>query len=245
MKNISILIIFVFISYLAFSQSDGEEPVSPDTTVEKEEPQENISDKGKFKKLTKYEITRILFWSNYGVTGFTALTNVFAHLGYSLHISQEISSHSNTIKDYGGDPDFLPQLASFYPAFMFGFHFIGSGLAFIPVAGGISYGVFLLSIGTAFSAIRMTSDEPFDFYDLKVSANIPSEVYDKAWDIYNKMFDPTPYYLVGGLSILFGVGEIITSVLYIKERNKKRYPYMQKIFSFSPNSFYITVKFDS
>jgi hypothetical protein len=54
------------------------------------------------------------------------------------------------------------------------------------------------------------------------------------------MFTPVPYYVVGTISILLGIGELITFLFYRKESRKRKYPNIDRIISFTPTE--ITIK---
>ena len=206
----------------------------------------------------KYNILKAMYWSTYGATGLTALINSFAHLGNAYSISNDMISFSNDIKKYGANVKVISQFANYYPAFVFGLNFVTSGSAFIPYAGGIIYGTLCFSVAIAFSSLRSLTTRPFginiDTLDISVDTSgvaqseIDNEIEkkknqysDEIWDLYSRMLDPTPYFIVGSLSILLGIGEIITGVMYKEERYKRKFPQLGRNLFISP--FGIIVRF--
>jgi hypothetical protein len=156
--------------------------------------------------------------------------------GYSYSTGQLASSLNQTILNDKGFNGALQSFSTYYPTLIFGVNFLVCGLSFIPVAGGIVYGAALLSAAINFSIIRATTPSPLSLFSY-----VDYKYYSQINDIYTKVFDPVPYTVVGTITILMGVGDLITAILFFKERDKKRFPYMQKIFSFTPNS--LTVNF--
>ena len=231
-KMLIFILLLVFMSKIFIMADTTSDPVNSNNTVKK---YNKI-------KLSKFDIYRIAYWSTYGATGVNAFINTFAQLGYSYTIAQRMESLSKNLKSYDQNVGILPTLATYYPLMVFGSHFIGGGLACIPMVGGVAYGTALYIVGIAFS---VNSIKPLAPFDLRIS-NDYSTQQEELQQIYNDVFSPVPYYAVGTVSILFGVGEIVTTLLYLKEKDKKRYPYMQKIFTFNacPTSFFMTIKLD-
>jgi hypothetical protein len=202
--------------------------------------------------MTKQQILRIAYWSSYGSVGLTSLVNTFALLGYSFYVTDEINKLSDDLKEYKVDMGEAVNFASYYPAMIFGLHFFTSGLSFIPVAGGIAYGGALLIGGTALtlskivlhrSLFNIDLGEVEDYADYDDSVNDELTDYENRIDnIYENIFNPAPYFVVGTISILMGVAEIITFLFYRKAKLKSKYPYMEKNISFMPDG--ILIKLD-
>ncbi|MBN2546833.1 MAG: hypothetical protein JXB50_13620 [Spirochaetes bacterium] len=195
---------------------------------------DNTTDKRGVKKLTKLEIFTISYWSSYGVTGLTALINSFAHLGSAYAISNELNDIIMDLRKYNADPGILDSFSANYPGILFGMHFITSGLAFIPVAGGIVYGASLylgaitLSILNAMEIVDFEVDYGHS-YDL-------SSYEDKVKNVYRRIMDSTSYFVVGSISIIFGIADIIMWFYYNKEIKRNKFPYQQRSFTFLPGS---------
>lgn len=228
-KKYIVLVIFMFLPLLFFSNEKKTKinfKNNNESTIKKFE-------------MNKFELYRILFWSSYGVNGLTGLINSFAHLGYAYDIAQDLTDLMDDVSQYTDTISFLDNFSTYYPAVMFGMHFVLAGFSFIPAAGGIVYGAGLYLMGISFAAILSISTNPFD---LSFSGTDMDDYNDRLWDIYTKILDPKPYFIVGTLSILFGVAELVMFLFFRKESLRRKFPYMQKSFSFFPGG--MTIKLD-
>lgn len=228
-KKAFILILLTFSLLSLAAQSGGSADNTGDQVKLKE-------DKMRFKKPTDFQLTRLLFWSTYGTTAFTAFVNTMAHTGYAAYNSNELLDIFSTLEGLGlTGGETITSLVRAYPAIIFGGHFLASGLAAIPVAGGLVYGSFLYLGGIACAVVGNLDFLSFSYY-------IPDSYSQKSrvGELYKSMLDPVPYFAVGTISILLGIAEIITYILYNREVIKRKYPYIRKIFTFTPTT--ITIK---
>lgn len=228
MKKILILILLTFSLAAACGQAGG--GGNSDTSSDKVK-----EDKFVFKKPTDFQLTRLLYWSAYGTTAFTSFINTMAHTGYAAYVSEEMLDQFSALERLGvGGGESITDIVRAYPAIIFGGHFLASGLAGIPVAGGLLYGSFLYLGGIACAVVGNLSFLNFASY-------IPDGYSQKARisELYQGMLNPAPYFAVGTISILMGIGEIITYFFYNREVIKRKYPYIRKIFTFTPTSICI------
>lgn len=229
MKKTLILILLTFTLCAAFGQA-ADSDISGDSTNDRVR-----EDKFVFKKPTDFQLTRMLYWSAYGTTAFTSFVNTMAHTGYAAYVSDEMLNEFSALERLGvGGTESITDLIRAYPAIVFGGHFLASGLAGIPVAGGLVYGSFLYLGGIACAVVGNLSFLNFAYY-------IPDNYSQKTRvsELYQGMLNPAPYFAVGTISILMGIAEIVTYILYNREVIKRKYPYIRKIFTFTPTSICI------
>jgi hypothetical protein len=227
-KNI-IFFLFLFICFYSFSMESFSFVSAND----------NSSDKIGIKKNSKLNILRISFWSSYGTTGLLSFINSFAQLGYGYSISNDINSISTDLPGSNSTIQMLKNFAVYYPGILFGVHFITSGFSNIPVAGGFLYGTTLYMVAIAFSCIKTFNFLNFSLYS--GPSNIQS-IQDKLNNIYNKIFDPTSYFIVGSFSILAGIADVVIWALYNKEMKMNKFPFAERNFTMIAGPEGVTVK---
>lgn len=197
--------------------------------------EENALEKTKI-KMDKYTILQTVYYSECIFNGVYSLINTFAHFGYAYQVGEDFLDFSQKMKDSKiGNYQYVENFANSYAYIIFGSHFVLSGISFIPVAGGLSYGVGLLAGGIALSVLSFY--KPSQFFGLD-----EAEVYEKGYTTKLKahldnIFDPASLYATGIIAVIFGIAEVITYKLYNDEAKRRKYPYFKRQFSFHGNYF--------
>jgi hypothetical protein len=191
---------------------------------------DNSNDKTKRAGLTNLEIFRISYWTTYGTVGLTSMINSFTQLGIGYSISNDIKSVTSSFpSQYNPFYNF----STYYPGMLFGLNFLLSGFSFIPNSGGIIYGATLYTVAIVLCAIN-------SIFNIHSSSNL-SSFQQKLNDIYSRILDPTSYFVVGSISIIAGIANLIMWIYYDLETKKNKFPYIQNNFSFLTDGFSMTI----
>ena len=202
--------------------------------------QDATDDKNGKIKMTNLEIFRIAYWSTYGTIGLTSIAASLGEMGNAYSISNEITGIASDLDRYNANTATLRNFATYYPGIVFGLNFLSAGYAFIPVAGGIVYGASMYT-----AAITLCVLSSLNIFAVNITAfgNVPnvSAYEQRLKSAYDKIFDPTSYFVVGSVSILLGVADIILWIYYNREIKRSKFPYNQRRFAFSPGSLSFTI----
>jgi len=200
---------------------------------------DNTQDKNSQLRFVNLERYSTGYWSLYGAAGSIALTKSIVEIGAASYVTQKFYDLSYDYEKYGYNGEQLRNYIKYYPYIMFGFNFMAAGFAFIPVTGGVVYGAAMFTAGIGFSIIKT-----FSYFQVNTfsSGSTWASVLNNKVNEYNKLlFEPAPYYVIGTISILTGVAEIIMWFYYNQELKKSKFPYNQRRFAFKPGDLSLTI----
>ncbi|OHD14011.1 MAG: hypothetical protein A2Z98_14790 [Spirochaetes bacterium GWB1_27_13] len=236
MKKI-ILIIFLFLSLQnVFSLDNTSDKINIPQKPKKE-------DTYNYNRLTFYDISKIIYWSSTASVWTFAFVNSFALLGNQSKISEDMKNAGKEMTDFTKiEAKSISVVADLLPGTVFGINFLLSGAAFIPVFGGVVYGMLLYTASLVMYTIKSLGPDDLFWYGTLFPSEFNSSIRQNIESLHARVFDPTPYFVVGTFAIIFGIVEIIFNYFYDRELKKRKYPNINKILTFTPMG--IVIKLD-